>query len=338
MTKPLMEAVYASGFVVADNEYEITAQVEGYLVEILVKEGATIKKEQPLFVIESQQQNARFAIAQETYKLAVENEHKGSPVIGELEASLASAQSKMKFDSINSLRYDNLIRQKVSTQIEVDRMKLAYENSRNDYRLQFNRLRKTRNQLRTDYENARRQLDISKEESGRYVVKSKIDGLLLSTTKEKNEMIRRGEVIGRAGDAQSFYLKLAVDEIDMRKVSLKQDILVKVEAYPDQIFHGKVTKLYPLVDSQQQSIRVDAQLNEAMLGWYSGMSVEANIVIRQKDKALVISKSLLLEGDSVWIHTADGDRKIKVQTGIETMEEVEIIEGLSSSTPLIVKE
>lgn len=37
--KPVVEAVYASGFVVSKDEYQIFSQVDGYVVEIIAHEG-----------------------------------------------------------------------------------------------------------------------------------------------------------------------------------------------------------------------------------------------------------------------------------------------------------
>jgi HlyD family secretion protein len=332
-----MEAVYASGYVVAKDEYQITSQAEGYLSELLVKEGEEVKKGQPLFVMESRQQNARYAIARETYELALKNYRAGSPVLNELEAALASARSKMKFDSMNWVRYANLIQQKATTQIDADRMKLTYENSRNDYRLQTNRLEKTKNQVKLDYENAQRQLDIASEESGRYIVKSEMDGKLFTSYKEKNELVRRGEVLAVIGDAKNFYLKLSVDEMDVRKVTTGQEVLVKIDAFGEVVFKGIVNQIYPIINIREQSIRVDADFVNLNENLYSGLAVEANIVIQQKKEALVIPKKYLLEGDSVWTDAKGSDKKIKVKKGIETLDEVEILNGLSATDRLMVK-
>ena len=81
---------------------------------------------------------------------------------------------------------------------------------------------------------------------------------------------------------------------------------------------------------------MDADFTEPLPGGFSGLALEANIVIRQKEKALVIPKAALLPGDSLTIKTAEGIRKIKVVRGIETMDEVEIAEGLDSVGSFIV--
>ncbi len=94
--------------------------------------------------------------------------------------------------------------------------------------------------------------------------------------------------------------------------------------------------MYPLVDTRQQSLRVDVLLTEKLPGLFSGLAVEANIIIRQKDGALVIPRQSILPGDSVLISTATGEKKVKIIRGIETLEETEIISGLDAESKLIV--
>lgn len=335
--KPLMEAVYASGFVVANNEYQVTAQVDGYLSHILVKEGDEIKRGQPLFVIESNQQNARAVMAREAYELARKNYQEGSPILAELEAAIASSKTKLNFDSVNYSRYKNLLQQRATSQIEVDRMRLAFENAKNELKLQQSRLSKTRSQLRLEWENAQQQLSITNEETGRYSVKSEIDGRLFSTTKEENELVRRGEVIAVAGDAREFFLRLSVDEMDVKKIAVDQQVIVKIDAFGDKLFKARVSHIYPFINTREQAIRVDASLLQVDEKLYSGMAVEANIVIQEKKEAMVIPKKYMMEGDSVKIERDGEEIKVKVITGMKTLDEVEILSGMNSNDRLKLK-
>ena len=333
--KPLMEAVYASGFVVSKDEYQIFAQAEGYLANKLVDEGATVKKGDPLFILESGQQSARYSIAKETYALAEKNYRDDSPVVRELKAAMESARTKKQFDSTNFARYSNLIKSNATSQSEYDRVKLAYENSMNDYILQRSRYERTRNQLLLDLQNARNQLLIASDESGRYIVCSEVDGLVFMTAKEKGELVRRNELLAIVGKKDAFYLQLNVDELDVQRVKEGQEVLVKIDAYPQKVFRAKISKVYPMVDRRQQAVQADANLLEALPGNFSGLAVEANIIIRKKDQAIVIPKSKLLPGDSVLIRTENGTEKVKVTRGIETLDEVEIQEGLDTNKFLV---
>ena len=334
--KPLMEAVYASGFVVSKDEYEIYAQTEGSVADKLVEDGDPVKKGDPLYVLESGQQSARYRIAKETYDLAQKNYRDDSPVLHELKTMTESSFSKMQFDSLNFARYSNLIKSNATSQAEYDRIKLVFENSRNEYSTLKSRYERTKNQLFLDLQNAKNQVVISSDEAGRSVIRSEVDGLVFMTAKEKGELIRRNELVAIVGKKDAFYLQLNVDELDVQKVKEGQSVVVKIDAYPNKIFNGTITKVYPMVDRRQQAVRVDAMISELLPGSFSGLALEANIIIRKKDQAVVIPKNYLLAGDSVLIHTDDGSKKIKVTKGIETLDEVEIIEGLDTSKLLVL--
>jgi len=77
-------------------------------------------------------------------------------------------------------------------------------------------------------------------------------------------------------------------------------------------------------------------LIEKLPGLFSGLAVEANIIVRQKDNALVIPKQSILPGDSVLIVTDSGNKKVKITRGIETLEETEVISGLNAESKLIL--
>lgn len=334
-TKPLIEAVYASGFVVSKDEHQIFAQAEGYLADKLVQDGDAVKKGEALFVIESGQQPARYSIAKETFDLASKNFHDNSPVLSELKAAMEASHSKLKFDSLNFVRYSNLLKSNATSQGEFDRVKLTYDNSRNDYILQKSRYEKTKNQLHLELQNAKNQLVIASDETGRYTVRSDEDGLVFMTSKEKGELIRRNEAIAVIGKKDNFYLQLSIDELDIQKIKEGQEVLVKIDAYPTKVFQAKVTKVYPLVDRRQQSVRADAELSESLPGLFSGLALEANIIIQKKQHAMVIPKNKLLPGDSVLLKTDGGTKKVAVKKGIETLDEVEIVSGLDTGNLLV---
>jgi HlyD family secretion protein len=331
-TKMLMEAVYASGFVVSENEYQAFSQVDGYITEKLAGDGDPVKVGDPLYIIEADQQNARYRMAKENYELARQNVSEDSPVLSELAAALRSAKTKVQFDSINFVRYTNLFNSNATTKAEYDRIKLVYEHSRNDYLLAESRYRRTYDQLKVDLNNAENQYRISRDESARYIIRSQVNGMVFKTFKEKGELIKRTELAAVLGSMESFYLQLNVDELDVQRVKTGQRALVRIDAYPDKIFNAEITRIYPLVDTRQQSIRVDAELKDELPAAFSGLALEANIIIHQKENALVIPKSALLAGDSVIVKRDKGENKVRIRTGIVTLSEVEVLEGLEAGS------
>ncbi|KAA9333626.1 efflux RND transporter periplasmic adaptor subunit [Adhaeribacter soli] len=333
--KPITEAVYASGHVVSEQEYQVFAQTEGILAEKKVDEGASVAKDQVLFVLESPQQSARLQFAQEAYAVAARNYRNQGPALREAQAGLEAARTRLAFDSTNYIRYQNLLQHRATSKAEFENFKLTYENSRSDYQAQKSRLANLKNQLFLDLQNAESNLKVARDETSRSEIKSDINGVLLKTLKEPGELVNRGEVLGIVGQLGSFYLKLSVDELDVNRVKTGQQTLVKIDAFPNKIFRARISKIYPIVDPRDQSLRVDAQLLDKLPGYYSGLALEANIIIRKKEQALVIPRTVLLPGDSVEIKKGRDEQKVKIRKGVETLSEVEVLAGLDKDTEIV---
>jgi multidrug efflux pump subunit AcrA (membrane-fusion protein) len=332
--RPLVEAVYASGKVLPADNHQVYAQADGVIVEQFVTEGATVRRNQPLFRLENSSQQARLAGAGVALQQAEANLRGDSPVLGELQTQLASLRARVADDSTNYARYQNLWRQNATARVNLDRAALAYQTSRNDLAAAQERLRRTRNQLRVDLANARTAARVNRTDAGNTLVRSDVDGTVFDVFRKQGEAIRRGEPLASLGKG-GFYLQLWIDEQDVARVSPGQDVLVKMDLYKDRTFKARVTKLYPTLNPENQSVRADAEFVETPPRLVANAFAEANIVISRKAAALTVPKSLVLN-DSVLVQTADGKpQKVAIRKGIETTDYVEVLGGLTKDATLI---
>ncbi|MCZ8353174.1 MAG: efflux RND transporter periplasmic adaptor subunit [Cyclobacteriaceae bacterium] len=335
--KPLLETVYASGFVKAKDEYQVFADGEGYILRKHIEEGDEVKVGDLLYTLSTRQGQARSEIAKQNLKYARRTIDLQSPILNELKAALASAKTKKDFDSVNYVRYLNLWNQRAVAKIELDKMKLTFDNAKNEYELIVNRYKKALLDVENNLFNAKQQVTIADEDADKNQIRSMLQGRVFSLNKEKGEWVRRGESVAIIGQANSFFLTLQIDEIDINKVKVGQNILVKADAFPDKIFKARLAKIYPLVDVRQQALQVDAELIDALPQSFSGLAVEANIIIRENAKALTVPTQAILPGDSVWVEEKGKPLKKKVLTGIRTFDEVEIVNGVDSQTVVLIK-
>ena len=127
---------------------------------------------------------------------------------------------------------------------------------------------------------------------------------------------------------------MLVDEVDIVRISKNQEVLINLDAYNGKVFTGIVSKILPKKDERNQTFKVEALFDKAPDVLYPGLSGEANIIIARKDNILVIPKEYLTEDNKVM--TNDG--LIDVALGIENLEFVEIISGISEETQIIKPE
>ncbi len=335
--RPLVEAVYASGKVLPADDHRVYAQADGVIVGQLVTEGASVTRNQPLFRLENSSQQARLSGADAVLQQAQANLRGDSPVLNELETGLASLRARVADDSTNYVRYQNLWRQNATARINLDRALLSYQTSRNELAAARERLRRTRNQLRLDLANAQTAARVNRTDAGNTLVRSDVDGTVFDIFRKQGEAIRRGEPLASLGRG-GFYLQLWIDEQDVAKISTGQEVLVQLDLYKDRVFRATITKLYPTLNPENQSVRADAQFVETPPKLVANAFAEANIVISRKAAALTIPKALVL-GDSVLVQNADGKpQKVAIRKGIETTDYVEVLGGLTKEDKLILNE
>ena len=65
---------------------------------------------------------------------------------------------------------------------------------------------------------------------------------------------------------------------------------------------------------------------------YSGMSVEANIIISRKNNVIVIPREFLIENKKVKIKSSG--ELVEIKKGAEDLEYVEIISGIDENTEI----
>jgi HlyD family secretion protein len=325
--KPLTEAVYASGYNRGVSEIKILSQTEGIISKRTFREGDSIRAGEILYLLDYRPAQARKAAAETTLRISRENLSDNSPAYREAEALLKTLGSKVAFDSSLYFRYQALFKQEAVAKIEVEKMRLQYEASRNEYEMQENRVSQLKNRLEQEWMQARSAEALADFDESVYKILSPSSGKILKLAKEPGELVRRGEEVALVSNDAGHILKLSIDEQDISRVIPGQKVLVKLDAWPEQIWEAQVYKIYPVVNTREQSVQVDAVWTKAPEGLLSGMAAEANIVLQEKSKTFVLPRSAVRQ-DSVKVWK-DGKAIAKaVQTGMVSLEEVEILSGL----------
>lgn len=328
----LTEAVYASGNIYPQHEYRVFANADGFLKEQLVQEGDLVTKNQLLFVLESDAQNARSEAAANIYRQSEANLGADSPVLQELEAQIRAARVKLRNDSTNYERYRALRAQNIGTSLDYDRAKLAYETSQEELKARQNALKRVRNQLYVDVQNSRSAYRVNAKEGDNYRVRSFDAGKVYEIYKKPGEMVRRTEPLALLGGSDRLYVQMAIDESDFSKVKEGQEVLIKTDVYGDKVFGARVRKIYPKLNKVDQSFRVDAEFVGDTPEAFYGLTVEANIIVSQNPKALTLPKTYVIAADSVWIQEAGETKKVRFTKGAENFEKVEIKAGLTDKS------
>lgn len=322
----ITESVYASGIIKSKNQYQVYSTVNGLLDEILVKEGEFVKKDQPILKLLNESAGLNTANARLAAELAEKNVN--GDKLNELKANLEFAFSKLKNDSILFIRQKNLYAKQIGTLVDLEQRELAYTNSQTNYRSAKLRYEDAKTQTDFAARQAKNNLSISTSVQGDFIIKSETDGRIYNILKEKGELVNVQSPVAIIGDAEIFELELQVDEYDIIRIKQGQKILLTMDSYKGVVFEAVVRRIDPIMNERTRSFKVEADFIKKPEELFPNLTVEANIVIHTKEKAVTIPRSYLVEDQ--YVLNEEGE-KVKVTVGLKDYNKAEIISGITTS-------
>lgn len=334
--KDIIETVYASGKITSENEYHVFALSNGTVKEKRVKEGDVVSKDQIMYVISNEAPATKLEAAKSNFENAQLNVSSQSRVLNDLKLSMQSAEQKFQNDSLNYFRLKNLLDQNAASKSSVDNAHTAYTISLNQKKSAEEKYFAAVNDLNVAMRNAKSQLASAQTDLDNYFIKSETAGTVFQLMKEVGEAVHTGEVVALVGETSKRTIRLAVDQQDIDKIKTGEEVLLKTDVSGNKIYHAMVTTIFPVMNEIDQTFRVDAVFSDSTLQPYLHGSVEANIIIQQKSHSLVIPRNALVADDSLQVKQDGAIKTIHVQTGILTLDEVEIVTGLDESSLVVI--
>jgi RND family efflux transporter MFP subunit len=199
-------------------------------------------------------------------------------------------------------------------------------------------------QYRAEIEQARVDLDYT-------VLRAPSDGVILAKLKEVGEIAVPGGFAGsgdliRMANLEDLRAEVDVNESDLARVHLGQPAEVVPDAFPDLRYPAKVVKLYPQVNRQKGTLKVEVKILEPDDHLRPDMSVRIHFLgearPEQAGAAVVLAPRAALrqDGDAafVWVVSGGRLRRQAVRTGAEMGDRVVVAEGLLGGEALVVGE
>lgn len=329
----LQAKVSANGKVQAQKKVDISATISGQVTHLAVKEGDRVTKGQLLLQIDPVNPRA----------LARSAEFSMEALTQELESARANlAQAKDDFQ-----RAQENWKAQIIAEADFLRAKTTLESAQAGVAATERRVQQARAQL----EGARDQL--AKTE-----VRSPMDGVVTAKRIEEGEVAvigiqnSPGTVLLTISDMSVVETELEVDETSIPNVTLNQEAVVRIDAYPNKAFSGVVTEVgsSPMLrtNTTDQSIKfkVKVQIKNPPLDIKPGLSVQADILTGFRADAVAVPLQALVvrdierkpgekipegtprEEEGVYIVESGKIRFQAIKTGLVGELAVEAVEGL----------
>ncbi|MEA5139241.1 efflux RND transporter periplasmic adaptor subunit [Arcicella rigui] len=328
--KNILNAVFASGSIEAEDEYIVSSMTDAFIDASFFKEGDSVRKNQVLFKLNKETSDIQLENSKLILEDALAKSKPNSPQITQLNIQIEQAKAQVSLDKKNLERYKTLVLSKAVSQVDYERMKLQFELSEHNLALLEKNKAEALIALSLNVDNAQNQVKLQSSNNREYLIKADYDSQVLKVFKNEGELVRRGESLMKLASG-NYIIKLLISEDDIHKVKLNQKLMVSLNTLRENTFEAIITKLHPAFDTQQQSFIVEAKFTQKPEFLLVGTQLQANIVVGQKNNALVIPNTYVLPNNKILV---DKEKELPVKTGLRSGEWVEILSGINESTQI----
>lgn len=203
-------------------------------------------------------------------------------------------------------------------------------------------------------ESAENQLSSAKKSLDDYRVTAPISGTVITKNAKAGDNINAtyANPLAVIYDLSKVKFRMKVDELDVLKIAVGQEVTVTADALPEVEMTGHITNisLEAITNGGVTEYPVTVEMDEVG-SLLPGMNVSARIVLEEQKNALCIPVDALMRGNVVYVKNApeqqtgeeeladgvpNGFHAVNVTVGISNDSEVQILSGLTETDEVYV--
>lgn len=326
----ITESIYATGYIKSKNQYEVFSPINGVIEQIFVSEGSEVKKGDTIFIIKNKSQELAVENARITSVTSDLSSNKDKIKVAE--EAVQIAQKNLSNDSLQFERQKKLWKENIGSKIELEEKEIRLNSSEAKLAQAKSNYEDLKRQLRLASEQSKNNLAIAKLQQDNFVVTSQVNGIIYKLNKKEGELHDGRSPVAIIG-AKEFIIELSIDEKDIINLKKDQTVILRMDSYESEVFEGRIIAIEPIMNARTRSFEAEAVFINPPTQLYPNLTVEANIVIQTKEDALTIPRKYLVNDSTVLL--ANGEEQ-KIEVGIMDFEMVEILNGLDTTTRILL--
>ncbi|MBN2513634.1 MAG: efflux RND transporter periplasmic adaptor subunit [Sedimentisphaerales bacterium] len=313
-TGDLQEFISAPGEIEPKTKVEISAKVSARVVELPFKEGQQVKAGDLVIRLDAKEMESRLKSAQANF-LAQEAQLE----VSKTQIASRKAQIKGTEATLEQVKKDHERQKKLLSTGDISQS--VYDLARQKLDELESQLKSATFQIEAEEKGlivAQHNLDAQKaqieeaQDALEYTtIRSPIDGVITRINAEVGEMVMTGTmnnpgtVIMIIADLSKMLLVAQVDEADVGKLALGQEANIRVKAFWDHIYRGKVDHIALTNDNSQSTgtkyYRTEILIEGDVSKLYSGLTADVDIFTQKHTDILKVPSQAILtrKGDDL---------------------------------------
>lgn len=246
----------------------VSSQSNGKIKQIFYSEGDRVNKGDTILIIDHEILNIKLRQTQAGEKAALAKlslAQKGARVEDILLGEEQFKQTKENYTltAANYERMKNLYSEQVITKKQFDEVETAFRIAESQMKSAAENVKKIKNifrpeeitQLQSNYENAQASVSLVKQQINDCHIISPLDAFIVENFTELGESVNFGSSLLKLANLSVVELEIYVNEQNLGKVKLGQNVEIKTDTYENKIYEGKVTFISPEAEFTPKNIQ-----------------------------------------------------------------------------------
>jgi len=334
---PITRTVRVTGSLNADEQAEVSAEVNGRVTATPVELGTRVAAGAPLVVISQEQASAQMAeaqanAAQSAAALGIVN---GSGFDVEKVPDVANAKAEWQLAEADYARIRSLLDQKVVSQAEYDQRRTRVEAARQQYEASRNAAQQRYQALAA----ANARISLARKALNDTTVRAPFAGVVAERRVSIGDFVTTGTKVVTVVRTNPLRLALSVPEQLVSRIAEGQPVQITVDAYPGRQFTGTIRHISPSLRSEQRALTVEAVVPNADGELKPGFFASAEVSQQEQVAALLVpQQAVRTTAGTRRVFVVKGDRVEEriVRVGQVVGDRVEIVDGVAKGETIAI--
>jgi membrane fusion protein, copper/silver efflux system len=163
---------------------------------------------------------------------------------------------------------------------------------------------------------------------------SPVSGTVIEKKVQEGMYVNEGTAIYEIAELSTLWNIAEVNETDLSAIKLGSNAKLKLKAYPGEEFMGKVTFIYPLINSQTRTVKIRSEFSSKNNKLKPQMYGETTFSADAGKGLLVPADAIIFSGNNnvVWVKTSDGMFEARnVEVGQKFGDKYQVLSGLNEN-------
>jgi membrane fusion protein, copper/silver efflux system len=170
--------------------------------------------------------------------------------------------------------------------------------------------------------------------------RSPVSGIVTEKKAVQGMRFMPGDALYQVTDLSSVWVVADVFEQDIGLIKMGAQAKVRINAYPDKLFEGKVSYVYPTLNATTRTVPVRVELANPGMLLKPAMFAQVELPVSAKGSVITVPVSAVIDSGTrqiVIVQKGEGrfePREVKL--GARSDANIEIIEGVKEGEPVVI--